>query len=595
MPMRPSIRLTLATTLPLVFSCLCAALHAAEESRPNVIIVLTDDQGYGDLSIHGNPILKTPNLDKLHGESIRFSNFHVSPVCTPTRGELMTGLYALRNKASMVPSGRNLMRRDIVTMPEVFAKNGYVTGHFGKWHLGDTYPHRPMDRGFQRVVWHKGWGLASEIEYDNDYYRTRYLDEMEVNFSERFCANLWFDKAMDWMGKRVDSGKPFFSYIALNTPHSPYHSLEKDYEKYSDQVSDPDTAHFFGLISNIDQNIARLDDWMTERGVRDNTILIYMTDNGTARGENIYNAGMRGKKGSGYDGGHRTICFVRWPDGGFGEPRTVDYASSITDILPTLADVLDFKIPKTRFPFDGVSLLPVLRQTEKTFRNRKLIVQFGSRHRPEKFFRSCVVYDHWRLNGEGELYDIKKDPGQENDVSDKHPELTKELRAFYDDYWASIEDSIEVIEPLVVGHDAEPSTVLTSNNWVEVDCDNMGRVASGNRMSGIWQIEAERGGRYKIELARWPFHLDRVLTSKGPEKTIGGMPIPPGVALPIASGSISVDGEKAVMAAPGENNKLIEFEIELSAGRHTLQGWFHDASGKKLSGTFYGRITWERS
>ena len=330
---------------------------------------------------------------------------------------------------------------------------------------------------------------------------------------------------------------------------------------------------------------------MTERGVRDNTILIYMTDNGTSRGENVYNAGMRGKKGSGYDGGHRTICFFRWPDGDFGEPRTVDYASSITDILPTLADLLDFKIPETRFPFDGVSLQPVLRQPEKTFRDRKLIVQFGSRHRPTKFFRSCVVYDHWRLNGEGELYDIKEDPGQENDVSDKHPELTKELRAFYDDYWASIEESIDVIEPLVVGHDAEPSTVLTSNNWVEVDCDNMRRVSSGKLMSGIWQIEVEKSGRYKIELARWPFHLNRELTGKGPDKTIGGMPISPGVALPIASGSISVDGEKAVMAASGENNKLIEFEIELSAGDHTLQGWFHDASGKKLSGAFYGRVT----
>ena len=136
----------------------CGGSEDQSQTRPNVIVILTDDQGYGDLSAHGNPILKTPNLDKLHNESVRFGDFHVASVCTPTRGELMTGLYSLRNKAGMVPAGRNLMRRDVSTMPEAFAAGGYTTGLFGKWHLGDTYPHRPLDRGFQRAVWHKGWG-----------------------------------------------------------------------------------------------------------------------------------------------------------------------------------------------------------------------------------------------------------------------------------------------------------------------------------------------------------------------------------------------------------------------------------------------------
>lgn len=560
-------------------------------SRPNVIILFTDDQGYGDLSVHGNPILETPHLDRLHGESIRFSNFHVSPVCTPSRGELMTGLYALRNKAAMVPSGRNLMRRDIVTMPEVFAHNGYATGHFGKWHLGDTYPHRPMDRGFQRVVWHKGWGLASEVEYDNDYYYTRYLDEMEVKYSDRFCTNLWFDEAMQWMDERTEAGQPFFTYLALNTPHGPFHSLEKDYAKYKDRVKDPNEAHFFGLISNIDQNYTRLDRWLADKGIRDNTLLIFMNDNGTSKGEKIFNAGMRGKKGSGYEGGHRAICFIRWPDGGFGPPRTVDYASSITDILPTLAGLLDFEVPDTRFPFDGESLVPVLRNPEKQFGNRKLIVQFGGRQRPEKFYRSCVVFDHWRLNGEGELYDLRNDPGQEKNVSVEYPLLAGELLAFYNEFWSSIEDSIDVVEPVVIGHDAEPHTDLTCNNWVEVDFDNRGRVAGGKSMGGIWQVEAVRSGRYRVELARWPFYMERDLTVKGPATTIGGMPIDEGTAFPIHQGSISVDGQKPLMAKAHQDNKRIVLEVDISAGRHTLQGWFHDASGEKLAGAFYARIT----
>ena len=566
------------------------AAGAWAADRPNVIIIFTDDQGYGDLSCHGNPILETPNFDKLHSESVRFDNFHVAPVCTPSRSELMTGLYAMRNKAGMVPAGRNLMRRDIVTMPEVFAANGYETGLFGKWHLGDTYPHRPMDRGFQRVVWHKGWGLASEIEYDNDYYYTRYLDEMEVKYSDRFCANLWFDEAMKWMDQQIAAKQPFFSYIALNTPHSPFHALEEDYDKYKDQVDDPNVAHFFGLISNADDNYGRLDSWLEMRGIKDDTIIVFMNDNGSSRGDKIYNAGMRGKKGSGYEGGHRAICFIRWPNGGLGAPRTVNNLSHITDILPTFTDLLDFDVPETEDPFDGVSLKPIIRNLDTIDENRKVIVQFGGRVRPQKYYRSCVIWKNWRLNGEEELYELGLDPGQKKDVSTQHPEVVRELKRHYDAYWASIEDSIDVIEPVVIGNPAEPFTDLTSNNWVEVDFDNRGRVAGANSMGGIWEIEVEKAGTYLVRLSRWPLYMDRSLSSFGPAETIGGMPIDPGRALPIESGSLSVDGNKPIVAKPIASDSFIEIRIELSEGQHSLQGWFHDAQGTRLSGAFYGRV-----
>ena len=558
--------------------------------RPNVIIIFTDDQGYGDLSCHGNPILETPNFDKLHSESVRFDNFHVAPVCTPSRSELMTGLYAMRNKAGMVPAGRNLMRRDIVTMPEVFAANGYGTGLFGKWHLGDTYPHRPMDRGFQRVVWHKGWGLASEIEYDNDYYYTRYLDEMEVKYSDRFCANLWFDEAMKWMDLQIEAKQPFFSYIALNTPHSPFHALEEDYDKYKDQVDDPNVAHFFGLISNADDNYGRLDSWLEMRGIKDDTIIVFMNDNGSSRGDKIYNAGMRGKKGSGYEGGHRAICFIRWPNGGLGTPRTVNNLSHITDILPTFTDLLDFDVPETGDPFDGVSLKPIIKNLDIIDENRKVIVQFGGRVRPQKYYRSCVIWKNWRLNGEEELYELGSDPGQKNDVSTQHPEVVRELKRHYDAYWASIEDSIDVIEPVVIGNPAEPFTDLTSNNWVEVDFDNRGRVAAANSMGGIWEVKVEKAGVYLVRLSRWPLYMDRSLSSFGPAETIGGMPIDPGRALPIESGSLSVNGNKPIVAKPIASDSFIEMRIELPEGQHSLQGWFHDAQGTRLSGAFYGRV-----
>ncbi len=569
----------------------CGSGVGKEDSRPNVIIILTDDQGYGDMSAHGNPILQTPNLDKLHNESVRLTDFHVAPVCTPTRGELMTGLYALRNKAGMVPAGRNLMRRDIPTMPEIFEANGYATGLFGKWHLGDTYPHRPLDRGFQRAVWHKGWGLASEIEYDNDYYYTRYIDQEKTRYSDRFCTETWFDEAMTWMGEQASAGQPFFAYLALNTPHSPFNSLARHYFGYGSQVEDPLLAHFYGLVGIIDENVARLDEWLANQGLRENTILVFMNDNGTAKGETVFNAGMRGKKGSPYDGGHRAICFIRWPGGDLGDPRPISYASHVTDILPTLADILGFSLPEDS-AFDGATLAPVLRSADGTGPDRKIVVQYGGRMRPAKYSDSSVIWNTWRLVGDDELYDMASDPGQETNVADRNPEVAAAMKSHYDEYWQSIEASIDEVEPLVVRADPETFTDMTSNSWIEVDCDNRTRTAQtcGPARGGVWQIEVDKDGDYAVDLSRWPFHLERSLTVAGPAATIGGVLITPGKALAVRSASLSVNGGTPENAAARPDAQSIRFEITLKQGRNTLQGWFRDSSGKDISGAYYGRI-----
>ena len=591
---RPRRALTIAAVL-LGASAACAPQPSGDAARPNVIVILTDDQGYGDLSVHGNPILKTPNLDRLHGESVRLTDFHVAPVCTPTRGELMTGLYALRNKAGMVPAGRNLMRRDVRTMPEIFAANGYATGLFGKWHLGDTYPHRPLDRGFQSAVWHKGWGLASEIEYDNDYHYTRYIDQEEIRYSDRFCANLWFDKAMEWMGRQAAADQPFFTYLALNTPHYPFDAIPRDFALYGNAVADPLVAHFLALIHNIDENFARLDNWLEEEGLKDNTLLILMNDNGTANGETVFNAGMRGKKGSPYEGGHRAICFMRWPGGGLGEPRDIGYAAHVTDILPTLADLLGFDsadLPE----FDGASLKQVLQASDASGPDRKIVVQYGGRIRPAKYAESSVIWNQWRLVGENELYDIGKDPGQRTDVADRHPEVVKAMQERYEQYWASIAASVEEVEPLIVRGDPDVFTDLTSNSWIEVDCDNRTRTAEacGPPRGGVWQIEVEQDGEYALALSRWPFHLERDLTVQGPPATIGGKAIAVGKALPIAAAQLSVNGAAPVSEQSAEGAASIDFKIQLKSGRNTLQGWFSDRSGRDLAGAYYGRIRAKR-
>ncbi len=216
--------------------------------RPNVILVMTDDQGYGDLSCHGNPVLKTPHLDRLHAESVRFTDFHVSPFCTPTRAALMTGNHVGYTGAFRTSSGRTLMHRDEKTLANLLADAGYVTGMVGKWHLGDNAPHRPQDRGFQDVVWHRcgGIGQASD-HWGNDYFDDIYERNGEFEQFEGYCTDVWFREGMRFIEEKQD--KPFFLYLALNAPHGPYRVPEKWAAPYkgNPDVSNP---NFYGMIAN---------------------------------------------------------------------------------------------------------------------------------------------------------------------------------------------------------------------------------------------------------------------------------------------------------------------------------------------------------
>ncbi|MEX2371362.1 MAG: arylsulfatase [Bacteroidales bacterium] len=556
-----------------------------EKVRPNVIIILSDDQGYGDFSCHGNPLLETPNLDELYGESIRFDNFHVAPLCTPTRGQLLTGLDAMHNKAATVLTGRNLMRRDIQTMPEVFRENGYATGIFGKWHLGDNYPDRPMDRGFEKSIWHKGWGLLSEEEYNNDYYETRYLDSLKTSYSGAYCTNLWFNKAMEWMDEMHADEQPFFTFISLNTPHGPFYSPAQDHNEYDGRV-DSITASFFGMIRNIDRNMGNLDNWLEKRGLKENTLVVYMTDNGGTRGVDFYNAGMRDKKGSNYDGGHRAACFIRWPKASFGNPRTVYGATEIQDLLPTFIDLLDFSMEKEA-KFDGISLVPVLKDQEE-IENRMFVVQYGGHTRPEKYF-SCVVWDAWRLVGENELYELNDDPGQETNIAGSHPEILKAMQDYYEQWWERVEPGINQFIPVIVGDEKEDPVIFNSNNWVGGAVNTQWKVAQagGDVRGGVTHIRVDSEGRYLVKLSRWPFHLERSLMKAGPETTIGGTRIRTGKAVPIAFGCVSVNQDDPLVVPCNPGDTEIAMELNLRQGDNTVQAWFMDKGHRDLIGAYY--------
>ncbi len=573
----------------MLLGCICSWMQAAPapDGRPNVLIVLTDDQGMGDFSCYGNPVLKTPNLDRLRGQSVRFTDFHVAPMCTPTRGQLLTGLDAVRNGATSVTGGRSFIRPGIPTMPEMFAAAGYRTGLFGKWHLGDNYPHRPVDRGFQEAVHIRGWGFTSAPEFANTLWDGRYLHNgVEKKFTG-YCTDFWFDRAMAWMKERREARQPFFCYLPLNAPHIPLDAPKKytaPYEataldapqKYSYEGKGP--AKFFGMIANIDENMDRLETFLRDTGLRDNTILIFMTDNGGTAGVKVWNAGLREGKTTFYDGGHRVPCWIRWPAGGLGEPRDLSTPTQIQDLLPTLLELCGVKAPASA-RFDGLSLAGLLHGRGQ-LPDRKLVVQY-SRARLEKW-ESAVIWNQWRLVHGKELYDTTADRAQSADVAEKRSDIVAQLRAHYESWWKELEPLSGGFVTTSLGAAAQPVVNLTSSDWQDVYVDNSRHVrqANGGPRGGHWNVRVERAGEYEVSVRRWPPEVDTALAA--PNGT-------PSRALPITGARLMVAGhELSAKAAAGD--KAVTFRARLPAGPTQLQAWFTDRAGKDLCGAFYATV-----
>ncbi|MDO8544678.1 MAG: arylsulfatase [Opitutaceae bacterium] len=561
---------------------------AATGVRPNILIVLTDDQGSGDFSSAGNPILKTPNLDRLRAEAVRLTDFHVAPMCTPTRGQLMTGQDAVRNGATSVTGGRSFIRQGVPTMAEILRDAGYRTGIFGKWHLGDSYPHRPVDRGFQEAVHIKGWGVTSAPEFANTLFDGRYFHNgVEKRFTG-YCTDFWFERAMAWMQEKTRAREPFFCYLPLNAPHAPhdapreflapYESLPLGPAKGKAMGGGANVAKFFGMIANIDANMARLESFLRQSGLRENTIVIFMTDNGGTAGVRIWNAGLREGKTTFYDGGHRVPCWIRWPAGNLGDARDIATPTQIQDLLPTLLDLTRVR-PSAAARFDGVSLAGLLRG-QGQIPERKFVVQY-SRAKLEKW-ESAVVWNQWRLVHGKELYDVVADRAQKNDLAAGHPEIVAALRAHYERWWSQLEPVREEFVPLSLGSDAQPVVTLTSADWQDVYADNAGHVrrAVGGPRGGHWNVNIERAGEYEIRLLRWPPELNAPLASAFDAA---------GKALPIAGARLSVAGRQLTgQAGPGAS--AITIRADLPAGRTRLHGWFVGEDGTELCGVYYAVV-----
>ena len=568
----------------------------SQQQHPNVVFVITDDQGYGDLACHGNPIINTQHLDRLHSQSTRLTNLHVGPTCAPTRAGIMTGRYCNCTGVWHTIGGRSLLRSDETTMADIFRTNGYRTGMFGKWHLGDNYPFRPHNRGFEEALYHGGGGISQTPDYwGNDYFDDTYWRNGVEESFEGYCTDVWFEEATRFIERQKD--QPFFCYIPTNAPHGPFRVPDVYAQPYLGQMPDS-RANFYGMITNIDENVGRLRQTLDQLGIAENTIFIFMTDNGSAEGcqldqdqylANGFNAGLRGKKGSEYEGGHRVPFFLYWPDGGHTEGCDISELTANIDLLPTLIDLCGIEAPRTA-DFHGISLAPLLdRQMEKAPdqepRPHRVVVTDSQRvEHPIKWKQSATMTQQWRLINGRELYDILADPEQRQDIAGQHPEVVTDLRQHYEAWWNLVSPRFDEDCPIVIGSDQERVSLLTTHDWHgEQHAWNQGQVRNGLECNGYWAVDFAQDGEYQFELRRWPKEENRSLTEGIPGEVIdlynGGK------ALDIQTAAVKIgDQEQSRMVTKDE--KGVIFTFRLKAGETRLQTYLTNEDGFEV-GAYY--------
>lgn len=501
--------------------CLIASFSAqptfAQAGKPNVLLIITDDQGYGDFSIHGNTHLQTPNIDRLGGEGVRFERYYVNSFCAPTRAALLTGRWPLRTGCHGVTHNREAMRPSEVTMAEALKGAGYRSACIGKWHNGEQFPFTPQGQGFDDV-------FGFNNGHWNNYFDATLLRGSKKEATKGYITDVLTDEAMNFI--RTNQQGPFFCYLAYNAPHSPYQVPDKYFDKFKAKGFEDNVAAFYGMCENLDDNVGRLLAQLDELKIADNTIVLLMTDNGGTAGVKIYNAGMRGGKVSVHEGGSRVPLFMRWPAAKW-QPHVAKPIVSHIDVLPTLLDLCKVQAPAGP-KLDGISLRPLLEGKESAWPERTLFT-----HNPideTNKFPGAVRTQRYRLVREikgpaggskakandasatpWQLYDMEADPGEDKNIAKENPALVKELSAKYDAWFADISSEGLQRFPLPIGH--------TEQNPVELHApqayyDKPLHFASGPGFANDWltnwtdakakvwfEIDVTREGEYALELA----------------------------------------------------------------------------------------------
>lgn len=500
--------LTFAVTL--FFCCQNTLL-----SQPNIILIITDDQGYGDLGYHGNPHVKTPVLDQLALESTRFNNFYVSPVCAPTRSSLMTGRYSLRTGVRDTYNGGATMHTDEITIAEILKQSGYQTGMFGKWHLGDNYPSRPMDQGFDESVMHLSGGMGQVGDFttwfqgDRSYFDPVLWHNGQQQAYQGYCSDIFTDEALRFIESSKD--QPFFCYLSFNAPHTPLQVPEKYYQMYQDidprsgfqddmpfpemnEKDMEDARKVYAMVTNIDDNVGRVINKLEALDIDDNTVVIFLTDNGPQ--QRRYVAGMRGRKSDVYRGGVRVPLFIKHPL--INNPvDEVQITAAHIDMLPTLAALSRSGIPSDR-KIDGQNLLPLMQGQAVAWEDRSLFFNWTRKY-PEKYRNVALQKGQYKLVGntgydsevtDFELFDLTRDPYELNNIVQDNLKIAQGLKTSLDNLFEELINSPNLLDPPVtaIGTEHENPVVLNRN-----DASGQRGIWAQESVYGYWEVAIEEG------------------------------------------------------------------------------------------------------
>ena len=515
-------------TLVLAFFgfCSCVFSENTNPARPNVLLVMTDDQGFGDAGFQGNPILKTPNLDALAASGVRFTDFLASPTCSPSRAALLTGRHEFRSGVTHTIEGRNILRAGVPTMADAFAKSGYRTAIFGKWHLGDPRPFHPIDRGFLHALLVGGGATGQTPDFwGNTMFDPHLQENGEWKPFKGYMTDIFVEEALKWI--RAEK-KPWFCYLPLNAPHVPLQVGEEWSKPYLDAGLPEHLAKFYGMIANLDSELGKLLAELAKDGLDRETIVIFLGDNGTALGgsprSEDFNGGLRDTKGSAYQGGVRIPAVFSWP-GHFPADQKVNTLGSLCDILPTLAQACSLDLSKFPEP-EGRSLLPILltgkQPADWTDRIVPTHVARWNSGTPEEklpFLNASVRNQRYSLVNGKELYDLETDPGQKNNIAAANPEIRDQLHKAHLDWWNSVRADAMSIQPFILGQgtvdltcmDWQPSRAtdqpLASGTWEQ---ETLREWQEGKKIMGIdgaaggWLVDVKKPGVYSLELRQRP-------------------------------------------------------------------------------------------
>jgi len=473
-----------------------------EKNTPNVVLIITDDQGYGTVGVHGNDQVRTPYMDCLANEGVAFDRFYGHPLCSPSRAALMTGRYFYRTGILHTSRGGALMSGDEVTAAELFRDAGYRTGIFGKWHLGDNYPMRPMDQGFEKAVWHKGGGIGQTPVRPNSYFDSFLWREGEEFQAKGYCTDVFFDEALAFIEEH--QREPFFIYIPTNAPHDPLEVSDEYADPYREMGLDDSVARIYGMVENIDDNIGRLMELLERLGLDEDTIIIFTSDHGPAGGR--YNAGLRSTKGDVYEGGIRVPYFMRWPKGMPTGFKTDKIASHI-DVLPTLLSLCNVDSPSD-LRMDGVDLTPLIRGQGVAWLDRTLFIQTHRGSRPRQYHNCTAITQRYKwlgYPGTGgqwdfeasltdpvmELYDLEDDPGEEKELSVQMPGLVAQMKRDYDAWFDDVTSDWQA-GVIHIGNSTENPLTLCRYQ----DSEYISELPHG------WRVKIEQGGTYELRINR---------------------------------------------------------------------------------------------